>query len=1128
MAILLHYCAIFCGVFLITFKGCYSEFIKENVTLIIDQGTLVGRKSLDYWNGTFYNFEGIPFAKPPIGELRFKAPEPAEPWFGIYDATKARPICPQIEFPYIKGMEQNEDCLFLSIHSKMSKKLQPVMVWFFGGGFQYGTIFGHRYGPEFLISQDIVLVKVSYRLNTFGFLMIDDPKYGIPGNAGFKDQVLALKWIQKNIHNFGGDPNQVTIFGQSAGGTSVNLLSLSPLAKGLFHRAIMQSGTAGASYLTTPKKFTAISSSINCTANQTLDDIVKCINESTTESLINGLEVLDGEMFYNEILNISVPDDFNILTIEKHCTNSFLEERPGCIISKENFEPIPTIMGFTTNEINEDDARNYFFSPNFTDYRILIPSDIKIDLKSDEAFELGKRIKEVYYGNQTPSNELVDQFVKYLMDTNGLAKMYKYAKILSKSTSVYFYEFNYYTKLNPQQNTTRKNINHSDDLSYLFYMKGTTPENMGKISEEYIAIHRMIKLWTTFAKTGNPNPENDPLLNVKWLPIESSKFNYLKISQKLKLKQNLAEKRMKFWEQVYKQYDSIVEASYRYKKLKSPNHGGHMKNIFLGTVFLITQKFDLKNVTVTIDQGTILGKKSLDYWNETFYSFEGIPYAKPPIGELRFKEPEQAEPWTDIYDATKQRPACSQIGDFLIAGVEQNEDCLFLNIYSKMARELKPVMVFIHGGGLGYGSIFEARYGPELLMTEDIVLVKIAYRLNVFGFGVLDDPKYGIHGNMGFKDQVLALKWIQKNINHFGGDPKQVTIFGESAGGSSVSFLGLSPLAEGLFHRAIMQSGVAANFPITIKLIDLAEPLKCSSDKLDKIVDCINKKSTRMLLNGLNELQQKKCFNKVLKIPEKCSFNSFTIEKNSSNCFLTDKPENIIKNGKFNAVPVVIGFNTDEGYNLVKYYDVKPNFTDYRVLIPKDIKIDLASNRAVDLGKRIKELYYGSQTPSNELFDPFSAYLTDLIFMKKIYKFAKYHSLASQTTPVYFYEFNYYTKLNPQQNTPRKYIKHGDDIPYLFYKKRDTPENMDRNSEEYIALYRMLKLWTTFAKTGDPNPVNDPLLNVKWLPIESNKFNYLKLSQNLELKENPLENRMKFWDEIYTEFKNHSKTVYFR
>ncbi|XP_044728159.1 para-nitrobenzyl esterase-like [Chrysoperla carnea] len=545
----LFYCSIFSVLWMVTRIECYDNFIEENVTLTIEQGTLFGKKSLDYWNGTFYSFEGIPYAKPPIGELRFKSPKLAAKWSGIYDATKLRPVCPQIVFSSIVGMEQNEDCLFVNVHSKMSIELKPVMVWFFEGRLQQGSIFESRYGPELLLSEDIVLVKVSFRLNIFGFLK-DDPMYGVHGNMGFKDQVLALKWIQRNIHYFGGDRDLVTIFGEGAGGTSVSLLCLSPLTKGLFHRAIIQSGSPESVWLDTPKKYSHITIPKMLHQNINCSNAVKCINESTTESVISDVKQLDQMKSIDKIFNIThIPS--SVLTIEQNCPNSFLSEEPEKILKSGNFTKVPIIMGFTSDE-GACSQENYFVPRNFTDSRLLIPKDINIGIESEAAFDLGNKIKEVYYGNQTPSNQLIDPFIEYLTDLKYLTKIYKYAKLFSESTPVYFYEFNYYTKLN--QYSSPKYISHGFDLPYLFFNKCVMPENMDNSSEEYIAIHRMLKLWTTFAKTGNPNPVNDPLLNVKWLPIESNKFNYLKISQNLEMKQNPAENRMKFWEQIYKQY----------------------------------------------------------------------------------------------------------------------------------------------------------------------------------------------------------------------------------------------------------------------------------------------------------------------------------------------------------------------------------------------------------------------------------------------------------------------------------------------------------------------------------------------------------------------------------------------
>ena len=140
----------------------------------------------------------------------------------------------------------SEDCLTLNVYTPapIVGKCRPVMVWIHGGGFVSGSGKTDMYSPDYLIAEDVVVVTINYRLGIFGFLAFEDPSLGVPGNAGLKDQVMALKWVQKNIHNFGGDPNNVTIFGESAGGASCHLLMLSPMARGLFHRCIAQSGTA--------------------------------------------------------------------------------------------------------------------------------------------------------------------------------------------------------------------------------------------------------------------------------------------------------------------------------------------------------------------------------------------------------------------------------------------------------------------------------------------------------------------------------------------------------------------------------------------------------------------------------------------------------------------------------------------------------------------------------------------------------------------------------------------------------------------------------------------------------------------------------------------------------------------
>ncbi|NXI57444.1 SASB hydrolase, partial [Chloroceryle aenea] len=198
--------------------------------------------------------------------------------------------------------------------------------------------------------------------------------------------------------------------------------------------------------------------------------------------------------------------------------------------------------------------------------------------------------------------------------------------------------------------------------------------------------------------------------------------------------------------------------------------------------------------------------------------FLGLPFAKPPVGPLRFSEPQPPEPWKGVRDATSYPPMCLQdkvqgqfFSDFITNRKEKvllqvSEDCLYLNVYtpSSTDNEKLPVFVWIHGGGLVFGAA-SSYDGSALAAFDNVVVVTIQYRLGIVGYFSTGDKH--ARGNWGYLDQVAALQWIQENIIHFGGDPLSITIAGESAGGVSVSALVLSPLAKGLFHKAISESG---------------------------------------------------------------------------------------------------------------------------------------------------------------------------------------------------------------------------------------------------------------------------------------------------------------------------------
>ena len=227
----------------------------KTVNITVEQGTLEGELK-----GSCMIFRGVPYAKAPVGELRFKAPQDAEAWSGVRKATEFAPICPQPvlnegfygkEFytdPKYPNPEQSEDCLYLNIWAPENKKPGgcPVAFWIHGGAFDHGWSSEMEFDGMQYALRDTVLVTVNYRVGVFGFMALEDLRREDPnksvGNYGILDQIKALRWVRKNIDRFGGDPDRITVFGQSAGAISVQTLISSPLTRGMIHSAIMQSG----------------------------------------------------------------------------------------------------------------------------------------------------------------------------------------------------------------------------------------------------------------------------------------------------------------------------------------------------------------------------------------------------------------------------------------------------------------------------------------------------------------------------------------------------------------------------------------------------------------------------------------------------------------------------------------------------------------------------------------------------------------------------------------------------------------------------------------------------------------------------------------------------------------------
>ncbi|POI21174.1 hypothetical protein CIB84_015079 [Bambusicola thoracicus] len=290
--------------------------------------------------------------------------------------------------------------------------------------------------------------------------------------------------------------------------------------------------------------------------------------------------------------------------------------------------------------------------------------------------------------------------------------------------------------------------------------------------------------------------------------------------------------------------------------------------------------------------------------------FLGLPFAKAPVGPRRFSEPQPPEPWKGVRDATSYPPMCLQdkvLGQFFSDVItnrkekvllQMSEDCLYLNIYTPVSTEKQeklPVFVWIHGGGLAFGSA-SPYDGSALVAFDNVVVVTIQYRLGIVGYFSTGDKH--ARGNWGYLDQVAALQWIQENIIHFGGDPGSVTICGESAGGVSVSALVLSPLAKGLFHKAISESGTAIRNLFTEKPEEEAQRIAaasgCEKSSSAALVECLRGKTEE-------EIEQI-----TLKMPT--MFISSTVD----GVFFPKSPRELLSEKAINAVPYIIGVNNWE------------------------------------------------------------------------------------------------------------------------------------------------------------------------------------------------------------------------
>lgn len=459
---------------------------------------------------------------------------------------------------------------------------------------------------------------------------------------------------------------------------------------------------------------------------------------------------------------------------------------------------------------------------------------------------------------------------------------------------------------------------------------------------------------------------------------------------------------------------------------------------------------------VKTESGVLEGSVNSD---QTARIFKGIPFAAPPVGELRWKAPQPAPSWTDVRQADKFGSACLQtnvFGDIYFRDAQPSEDCLNLNIWipAKPASAKLPVIVWFYGGGFVAGANCEPRYDGENLAKKGVIIVEPNYRLGVFGFfshpELTKESGHNSSGNYGLLDQVAALKWVVKNIAAFGGDPHNITIAGESAGSLSVSALMASPLSRDLFQKAMGESG--AFFASGPSGGMRTRPLSESEQAGVKFSESVGASSLAQM--------RAKPGNELLQAAAKEN-RGFGFGPNMDGYFLSSDVQTIYMQGVQSHIPLLAGWNADEGKMFVLFNPQKPTAKSFA---------ELAQTRFGEQAVEFLKLYPAATDQEAILSaqalagDDFIAFAT-----------WKWIDMQRKTgkSPVYQYHFEQVPAVKPGAMVgpiPASEMgsKHAGEIEYVFQTLK-SQEGVPWTDDDFKLSDAMSSYWVNFAKNGNPN-----------------------------------------------------------